>query len=102
MQIPNILEFPLVRVFLAIDDPRSGIPIYDYETIDEPADGGKMRNADRVELGEKENTTAEITDFGLLKVIGKGTFGKVGRLSACEHLPKSIMYNIDRYNVILN
>ncbi len=77
MQIPNILKFPPVRVFLAIDDPRSGLPIYDYETIDEPADGGKMINVDKVELGEKENTTAKLTDLDLLKVIGKGTFGKV-------------------------
>ncbi len=78
MQIPNILEFPPVRVFLAIDDPRSGAPIYDYETIDEPADSGK---ANKVELGEKEYTTAEITDFDLLKVIRKGTFEKkVGHL----------------------
>ncbi len=77
MQIPNILDFPPVREFLAIDDPRSGIPIYDYETIDEPADGGKVRMVHRVELGEKENTTAKITDFDLIKVIGKGTFGKV-------------------------
>ncbi len=51
-----------VLVFLAIDDPRSGVLIYNYETIDEPADGGKMKKA---ELGEKENTTAEITNSKL-------------------------------------
>ncbi len=76
-QIPNILEFPPAREFLAIDDQRSALPIYDNETIDEPAERGGVAEADRVELGEKENTTAQITDLDLLKVIGKGSFGKV-------------------------
>ncbi len=62
---------------MAIDDQRSALPIYDNETIDEPAEGGGVAEADRVELGEKENTTAQITDLDLLKVIGKGSFGKV-------------------------
>ncbi len=63
----------MVREFLAIDDPRSALPIND-----EPADEQKGKEADRVELGEKEDTTAKITDLDLLKVIGKGTFVKVG------------------------
>ncbi len=40
----------------------------------------------RVKLGEKEDTTAIITEFDLLKVIGKGTFGKVGQLGAYQNL----------------
>ncbi len=76
-QIPNILEFLPVREFLAIDDPRSALPIND-----EPADEQKVEEAARVELGEKEDTTAKITDLDLLKVIRKGTFVKVG--IACE------------------
>ncbi|XP_064406113.1 uncharacterized protein LOC135351103 isoform X2 [Halichondria panicea] len=72
MNIPNILEYLPVREFLAIDDPRSALPINDM-----PAAEQKVKEADRVELGKKEDTTAKITDLDLLKVIGKGTFVKV-------------------------
>ena len=77
LQIPNILEYLPVREFLAIDDPRSALPINDM-----PAAEQKVKEADRVELGKKEDTTAKITDLDLLKVIGKGTFVKVS--IACE------------------
>ncbi|XP_064406089.1 uncharacterized protein LOC135351084 isoform X2 [Halichondria panicea] len=72
MNIPDILEFLPVREFLAINDPRSALPIND-----EPVDEQRVQEADRVKLGEKEDTTAKITDLDLLKVIRKGTFVKV-------------------------
>ncbi len=68
LQISNIMELFPIRKFLAIDDPRSALPINN-----EPAD---------------EDIIAEITDHELdvLKVIGKGTFVKVGPFLACESL----------------
>ena len=83
LQIPRILDWGPAREFLSIDDQRNVIPIYDNETIDEQleahlAEAGREEN--RVNLGETEKETAKITDLDLLKVIGKGSFGKVGRL----------------------
>ncbi len=56
---------------MAIDETRSALPIND-----EPADERNVKKADRLELGEKEDTSAKITDFDLLEVIGKETFRK--------------------------
>ena len=68
-----------MREFLSLDDRRAALPIYDQEPIDEPAEPrhGSGEEARDMDLGGTEKETASITDFDLLKVIGKGSFGKV-------------------------
>ena len=75
-QIPSIFDDETVRDFLSLDDQRSTIPIYDRESLDEEA-GSEDKMANRFDLGTSEKESAAITDFKLLKVIGKGSFGKV-------------------------
>ena len=68
-----------MREFLSIEDQRSVIPIYDNEPIEEgaAADGDTTTRENRIDLGGTEKETAKISDLDLLKVIGKGSFGKV-------------------------
>lgn len=68
-----------MREFLSIEDQRSVIPIYDNEPIEEGAvaDGDTTTRENRMDLGGTEKETAKISDLDLLKVIGKGSFGKV-------------------------
>ena len=73
-----MLEYAPVREFLSLDDQRSTLPLYDREAIDDEdkmAGGNLPEN--RMDLGTTEKETATIVDFKLLKVIGKGSFGKV-------------------------
>ena len=74
------MEFTPVRDFLSVDDQRATFQIYDNETIDETNDSGGDSSIDdqfRMDLGGTEMETAKISDFKLLKVVGKGSFGKV-------------------------
>ncbi len=90
-QIPGILEFPPAREFLSLDDPRATVPIYDRESLDE--DGGDASTPGTyMDLGSTEKESAQITDFKLLKVIGKGSFGKVSGCSTCVSLCIEYMY----------
>ena len=81
-QMSSVMHFPPVREFLSIDNPRAAVPIYDQEPIDEPMEvGGAGAKEDHLDLCGTEKEAAAITDFDLLKVIGKGSFGKVRPLS---------------------
>ena len=74
------MDFPPVRDFLSIDDQRQTFQIYDNEPIDETNDSGADSSGSdefKMDLGGTEKETARISDFDLLKVIGKGSFGKV-------------------------
>ena len=75
--MPAILEYPPAREFLSLDDPRATVPLYDRETIDEFAGDTPLSDENRMNLGNTEKDSAQISDFKLLKVIGKGSFGKV-------------------------
>ena len=82
-----MLEFQPAREFLSLDDQRAALPIYDLEPIDEPPEPRRGSDEDTrgeglMDLGGTEKETATITDFDLLKVIGKGSFGKVSSLCA--------------------
>ncbi len=62
-----------------MDNPRATFEIFDNEVIDENNEsGGESVSDDQfpVDLAGTEKDTAKITDFDLLKVIGKGSFGK--------------------------
>ena len=75
LTLPNILEFQPAKEFFAVSDPHRALPLYDQETIDEH--GHTPVTGERFDLGDTERATATIEDFDLLKVIGKGSFGKV-------------------------
>ena len=75
-----MLEFTPVRDFLSVDDQRSTFEIFDNETIDEAADPASESSGsddNLIDLCGTEKEAATISDFDLLKVIGKGSFGKV-------------------------
>lgn len=74
---PEMMQFPPIRDFLSMDDTRA-VQVYDFDPVDEQqsvelGDPG----TDKLNLGPSESSTAKITDFDLLKVVGKGSFGKV-------------------------
>lgn len=73
-----------------MDNQRSTFEIYDNETIDETADQGTDSSGSEenlVDLCGTEQEAATIADFDLLKVIGKGSFGKVysGKPRFCRY-----------------
>ena len=77
-QDQNMLKMQCVREFLSMDDLRA-VQVYDFDPVDDIGGGDTLTDTDKdkVNLGPSERMTAKISDFELLKVVGKGSFGKV-------------------------
>ena len=91
-----MLDFQPAREFLSLDDQRAKLPIYDLEPIDEPPEPRRGsfegKGEGHMDLGGTEKETACITDFNLLKVIGKGSFGKVSLTSSTYRVAVLLTY----------
>ncbi|KAK3596784.1 hypothetical protein CHS0354_038786, partial [Potamilus streckersoni] len=68
-------QSPDVRTFLALDNPRNAEEKVDSENFDNSDRMSKDINP--VNLGPSEKTSVKPCDFEFLKIIGKGSFGKV-------------------------
>ncbi|XP_050403575.1 serine/threonine-protein kinase Sgk1 isoform X2 [Patella vulgata] len=73
---PKLSQNPEVRSFLSLDNPRN---VQDDLDPDQFSDTETMNGKDinPVNLGPSEKTSVRPSDFEFLKVIGKGSFGKV-------------------------
>ncbi|XP_060069915.1 serine/threonine-protein kinase Sgk1-like [Ylistrum balloti] len=71
---PKISQNPEVREFLTLDNPRNAQEPVDSDTFEDTMD---RKDTNPVNLGPSERTSVKPSDFEFLKVIGKGSFGKV-------------------------
>ncbi|ESP05450.1 hypothetical protein LOTGIDRAFT_181288 [Lottia gigantea] len=73
---PILSENPEVRTFLSLDNPRN---VQQHLDPDQFTDSENMNGKDPnpVNLGPSEKSSVKPSDFEFLKVIGKGSFGKV-------------------------
>ncbi|XP_041358653.1 serine/threonine-protein kinase Sgk1-like isoform X2 [Gigantopelta aegis] len=73
---PKLSQQAEVRTFLSLDNPRN---VQERVTSDHFDDSDMMnsKDANPVNLGPSEKPSVRPSDFEFLKVIGKGSFGKV-------------------------
>ncbi|XP_069777452.1 serine/threonine-protein kinase Sgk3 isoform X2 [Narcine bancroftii] len=94
---PSLSEHLDVRAFLQMDNPKNHSDPSEDE--DEKPDHMQHSTSESIYLGASGNPQAKPTDFVFLKLIGKGSFGKVllakhkadGKLYAVKILHKKII-----------
>ncbi|XP_067568269.1 serine/threonine-protein kinase Sgk3 isoform X2 [Pseudorca crassidens] len=96
---PELYNHPDVRAFLQMDSPKHQSDPSEDE--DERSTQKLHSTSQNINLGPSGNPHAKPTDFDFLKVIGKGSFGKVllakrkldGKFYAVKVLQKKIVLN---------
>ncbi|XP_005215514.1 serine/threonine-protein kinase Sgk3 isoform X2 [Bos indicus] len=96
---PELYNHPDVRAFLQMDSPKHQSDPSEDE--DERSTQKLLSTSQNINLGPSGNPHAKPTDFDFLKVIGKGSFGKVllakrkldGKFYAVKVLQKKIVLN---------
>ncbi|VTJ82537.1 Hypothetical predicted protein [Marmota monax] len=99
VRYPELYNHPDVRAFLQMDSPRHQSDPSEDE--DERSTQKLHSTSQNINLGPTGNPHAKPTDFDFLKVIGKGSFGKVllakrkldGKFYAVKVLQKKIVLN---------
>ncbi|CAH3111374.1 serine/threonine-protein kinase Sgk1-like [Pocillopora verrucosa] len=74
---PSAIEHPDIRLFLSLDNPKNAQVNNDNEQFGADEDDSLAKDLNRIDLGDSYNQKAKPSDFLFLKVIGKGSFGKV-------------------------
>ncbi|XP_047125649.1 serine/threonine-protein kinase Sgk1 isoform X1 [Hydra vulgaris] len=78
LSIQNLSTNPDLREFLQLDNPRNTSNDLDEEDNQQDLSVETLTSdMEKVDLGQSESTKAKPADFLFLKVIGKGSFGKV-------------------------
>ncbi|KAK3728890.1 hypothetical protein QZH41_010188 [Actinostola sp. cb2023] len=75
---PGAIDHPDVREFISLDNPKNAeVNDEDPGTDDAEVVLPPGKEVEKIDLGESHNPKARPSDFLFLKVIGKGSFGKV-------------------------
>ncbi|KAL4236357.1 Serine/threonine-protein kinase Sgk1 [Mactra antiquata] len=73
---PRLSQNPEVKSFLALDNPRNAPDSSDSDLSIESSES-MSKDSNPINLGPSEKKSVKPSDFEFLKVIGKGSFGKV-------------------------